>query len=76
MVLRGTTSYNKWYYESLRGTMSGARRYYEVLRVASHYEVLREVQGTTSSLLEAFSQKLSFKKIVMKNFIKFTGNQL
>ena len=41
-MLRGTTRYYEWYWESARGTASGATRYYEM-----YYESL---WGTTSGL--------------------------
>ena len=66
-VLRVTTRYYEWYYKVLRGTASCT---------TSDYEVLREVSGTTSGFLEAFSQRSSFEKIIMKNFTKLIGNQL
>ena len=67
VVVQVTTKNCEWYYEVLRSTTSCS---------ASHCVVLREVSGTASNFLDAFSQRSSFKKIVMNNFTKFVENQL
>ena len=63
VVLRNTTRYYEWYNKVLRVVMRVTMWYYERLRYNEWF-------------FRSIIPKLSFKKIVMKNFTKFTGNQL
>ena len=79
MVLQDATRYYEWYDESLRGTASGTRRYCEVLPVVLQITMWYYEKSKVQRVLffrHSLKDRLSKKKNVMKNFTKFTENQL